>query len=157
MCASYADTHIQVASWDGSRTVFGHRGRRVSARERSRLSCVGHRLGHLIRPFQHPNSAAASRHLFDALPVKQAPLPPPGHAILLLLFLLQKLQRGKTGWPLFCARRAGFHASFLFKGGRLHVLRMGRCSSEHISLILLSPYILYHIIFSLDQPAVAWQ
>lgn len=26
-----------------------------------------------------------------------------GHAIFLLLFLLMKLQLGKTGWPLFCA------------------------------------------------------
>lgn len=116
VCASYADTHIQVASWDGSRTVFGHRGRRVSARERSRLSCVGHRLGHLIRPFQHPNSAAASRHLFDALPVKQAPLPPPlATPSFFFSFFYRSCNLGKQGGRCFVPDELVFTLLFSLK------------------------------------------
>lgn len=38
---SPADAHIQAAAGDRSWTVFGHRGRRLSAGERGRVSCLG--------------------------------------------------------------------------------------------------------------------
>lgn len=127
MCVSSADTHFQVASWDGPWTVFGHRGRRVSARERSRLSCVGQRLAIEFRPFQHPTAPQlpatylmpylsrrplGEGHSGFFLPRSASSMPPhpklpsligwTGHTILLPLFLLQKLPLGKTGWRLFC-------------------------------------------------------
>lgn len=34
------DTHIKITTWDCSWTVFGHRGRCLTADERSGVSCI---------------------------------------------------------------------------------------------------------------------
>lgn len=60
-----ADPHIQTAARDGSWTVLGHRRRRVSARQRSRLTPRPFRLlpGVPFQPVTHPKHTSQLRPL----------------------------------------------------------------------------------------------
>lgn len=67
-----ADTHIQIAPWDGSWTVFGHRRRRVSTHERGGLSRAPRVPNPKTLPAPEPARSPPATYLMPYLS-KQAP------------------------------------------------------------------------------------